>query len=150
MYRVAAAPPITTTTNPTSQLTLQAKPCTHQRKTRNNTPGSLPPRHKPSCYGTSTANTLRVNQSHNHLRTLHHWQRTQLSENSHGAFACDITGGYRPPNQQSVHRRKWHVSPWLIHHRQPNIKIARSLRHWHRKHLCSGCPPRIRQNYHMI
>ena len=43
MQRVVAAPPIKTTTNPTSLVTLQAKPRTHQLKTRNNTPGALPP-----------------------------------------------------------------------------------------------------------
>ena len=43
MQRVAASPPIKTTTNPTAQVSLQAKPCTYQRKTRNNRPGSLPP-----------------------------------------------------------------------------------------------------------
>ena len=111
MQRVAASPPIKTTTNPTAQVSLQAKPCTYQRKTRNNRPGSLPPHHKPSFYGTSTAKTLCVHQSHNHIQTLHHQQRTQLSDNSYGAFACDITGGCQPPNQQSVHRRQRHVAP---------------------------------------
>ena len=43
MQRVATEPPITTTTNPTAPETLQAKPHTQQHKTRNNTPGALPP-----------------------------------------------------------------------------------------------------------
>ena len=43
IQRVAAAPPITTTTNPTAPRTIQGKPRTHQRTTRNNTPGAVPP-----------------------------------------------------------------------------------------------------------
>ena len=44
IYRVVeAAPPVTTTTNPTETETLKVKPRTHQLKTRNNTPGALPP-----------------------------------------------------------------------------------------------------------
>ena len=42
VQRVAAAPPITTSTNPTAPRTLQEKPRSHQRKTRNNTPGAVP------------------------------------------------------------------------------------------------------------
>ena len=40
--RVSTAPMVTTSTNPTAPRTLQAKPRTHLRKTRGNTPGSLP------------------------------------------------------------------------------------------------------------
>ena len=42
VQRAAAAPPITTSQNPTAPRTLHEKPRSHQRKTRNNIPGAVP------------------------------------------------------------------------------------------------------------
>ena len=56
------APPITTTTNPTAPATMKAKPRTHLRKTRNNTPGTAPAIITPPVQsGTTQRRSTRLN-----------------------------------------------------------------------------------------
>ena len=80
VQRVAASPPITTSTNPTAPRTLQEKPRSHQQKKRNNTPGAVPaiitppketrtslqfhPERKPLVIIETTPNSTRIIMAH--------------------------------------------------------------------------------------